>query len=99
MDVHVAAVKNDFLFGKPLQRNLHRHASVKENGGIQHGSAVLQAVGGRVAPASAPVDTQGQAHSVTILDNAAGKVFLQADLRHDRLADDPEGFRRVLFTL
>ena len=97
VDVHVAAVEDDFHVVDSFQADFDGALSVEEDGRVEDGAAVFVAVRRRVAPAAAPVDAERQLDDVAFLRDAAGLVVFKVVQRavEDELLDGAEAFRRL----
>ena len=69
MNVHVAAVKNDFWLVDFFQDNFYWFFPIKKNRYIQYGSAFFVAVRRGIAPTTAPVYPKGKFYGMFVCDD------------------------------
>ena len=66
------------MLGNLLQRHFNRLITVQKNSHIQYCAAVLVAVRRGIAPAAAPINSQGQLYSVLVIYYPCKLIIFQA---------------------
>ena len=100
MDIHVTAVEDHFQFIDTLQADFDRTLSIEKNGRVEDGAAVFIAIRRRIAPATAPIDTERKLHDMTLLRDAARIIIFKVVQRavQDVLLNRAEAFGRLLIS-